>query len=299
MHPTFLIIGTAKAATTSLYHYVGQHPNVFMSPVKEPRFFHFAGQPISNAGPGDTWSNRKTVRNWNDYQALFVGGESANALGEASPVYLYSPHAASHIKKHLPDVRLIAVLRDPAERAYSHYLHLRRDAREPCEDFLEALSREAERVRVGWEWSWHYRSLGFYNAQLDRYAKSFSPDKIRVYLYDELISNPVPIVEEIFDFIGVDSSFIPDTRSQMNPGGLPSNEPLYNIATQYDHPLRKAVRPFVPEAVRTRLLTRLRKRSMARPQLPSEARTDLVRGFHDDIEQLQERIGRDLTAWMR
>lgn len=298
MLPTFLIIGTAKAATTSLYYYIGQHPDVFTSSIKEPRFFHFAERPIPTAGPGDTWSNRNTVQGWDDYRALFTEGGAAIARGEASPVYLYSPHAAINIKECLPNVKLVVVLRDPSERAYSHYLHLRRDKREPCDHFRDALSSEPSRIEMGWEWSWHYRGLGYYNAQVERYDALFSTDQLRVYLYDDVIRDPSPVVQDIFDFIGVDSSFEPDTRSRMNPGGLPKNNRLYDIVTQYNHPLRKLVRPLLPEPVRTRLLTRLQKKSLAKPTLPPEVRADLIRGYRDDIERLQGRIDRELSAWL-
>src|SRR5215218_4707583 len=120
--PNFLIIGAGKSGTTSLYHYLGQHPEVFMSPMKEPKFFCFEGERPNFRGPGDDEEiNRKCVTTIDAYRALFDGVACEKAVGEASSMYLYYPKAPERIDHHVAGVRLIAVLRNPVDRAYSSY----------------------------------------------------------------------------------------------------------------------------------------------------------------------------------
>src|SRR5437867_4308222 len=119
--PTFLVIGAARSGTTALYLYLRQHPNVFMSRDKETNFFAFEGEALDFRGPGAEFVNNSVVT-LNAYLRLFADAPENAAIGEASPLYLYSLHAAERIHARLPDVRLIAILRNPIEQAYSHYL---------------------------------------------------------------------------------------------------------------------------------------------------------------------------------
>ena len=172
--PNFLVIGAAKSGTTSLYHYLGQHPQVYVSPVKEPNFFALEGEKPDFRAPGsEERINSWSVTDVEAYRALFEGAGEEEALGEASAMYLYSEKAPGRIRHHLPNTKLVAVLRDPVERAYSSFLHLKRNGREPLDDFVEALEAEERRIRDNWEWIWHYKNMGFYHEQLRRYHEAF------------------------------------------------------------------------------------------------------------------------------
>jgi len=294
--PTFLVIGTAKAGTTSLYDYLRQHPGAFMSPVKEPRFFAYDGRPLPAGGPGGF--HGRTVMDPAAYEALFDGAEPGQARGEASPMYLYSALAADRIAARVPEARLVAVLRDPAERAFSHFLHLRRDELEPCATFAEALAREPERIAGDWDWSFHYRALGLYDAQLARYAALFPPEQIHVVLYEDLARDAVGVAQGVYRFLGLDDTFAPDVRAKLNTGGVPKEGAAWRVASTYDHPLRRVLRPFLPHRLRLALLSRLRERALERPTLDPKVRADLVAGYRDDVGRLQTRLGRDLSAWL-
>src|SRR5215210_1748036 len=154
MLPNFLVIGAGKSGTTSLYHYLRQHPDVYMSPVKEPLFFAAEGGRIRFPGPDGRMISRAAnpgaVTRMKDYRALFAGVSGKKAVGEASPQYLYTPEAPLRIKHYVPEAKLIAVLRNPVERAYSAFLHRTRLGREPLADFSEALRQEDSRMREGW-----------------------------------------------------------------------------------------------------------------------------------------------------
>ncbi|MDP6150009.1 MAG: sulfotransferase, partial [Gammaproteobacteria bacterium] len=165
--PTFLVIGAPKCGTTSLYHYLDQHPDVYLSPVKEPQYFAFAGQQLDFRGPGVTINN--AVTELADYRKLFSGASVEKAIGEASALYLSVPGTAERIRAQIPDVRLIAILRRPADRAFSSYMHLIRDDREPMRDFAAALAAEEQRIADNWGFLWRYKQLGRYYEQLKHY----------------------------------------------------------------------------------------------------------------------------------
>lgn len=139
--PNFLIVGAQKAGTTSLHYYLKQHPQIYMRPRKEPHFFE--GMHWDFYRPGRIML---AVTDLADYQALFEGVTDEKAIGEASASYLYSPKAPTLIKRSIPDARLIAILRNPPDRAYSNFLHCVRGGRESIVDFAEALRVEEERI---------------------------------------------------------------------------------------------------------------------------------------------------------
>ena len=297
--PNFLVIGAAKAGTTSLYHYLGQHPEVFMSPVKEPHFFALGGTGANFRSPGaEAGINRKSFADPEGYEGLFAGARGEKAIGEASTSYLYSPEAPERIKRRVPEARLIAVLRDPAERAYSTFLALRLGGREPLRDFSRALEAEEGRIRDGWEHLWHYKNLGFYHVQLSRYGKALEEGRLRVYLYEDLGADPRGVMRDAYRFLGVDASFEPDTSQRHNMSGVSNNGFLVSLVRKR-HPVKTAIKPLVPATVRRRLVSGLQKRVLSRPPFPPEVRRELVEAYREDVLRLEDLIGRDLSAWLR
>jgi hypothetical protein len=296
--PNFLIIGTAKSGTTALYNYLKQHPQVYVSPIKEPKFFAYEGETLDFRGPGDRVANSSVVTDMEAYRALFAKVSGERAVGEASPLYLYIPKASERIRHHVPEAKLIAILRNPAERAYSHFLHMFRNGREPLEDFSQALGAEAERAESGWEPGWHYKRMGFYHAQLERYFDVFGHNQLKVYLYEDLKADPVGVLKETFRFLGVEESFVADMSLKHNVSGIPKSRALHAFIRQ-SHPIKSVFKPFVPEQLRLRLKTNLRNRNLRQaPPLSAEVRKELQEAYREDILKLQGLIGRDLSTWL-
>ena len=179
--PNFFIVGAQKAGTTSLYHYLNQHPQVYMSPRKEPHFFEGMHSEFRRPGRRST-----PVSDLAAYQALFEGASDERAIGEASASYLYSTRAPDLIKSSVPNARIIAVLRNPADRAYSNFLHCVQVGREPLGSFAEALQAEQSRMRDKWGPLWYYKHKGFYYAQVKRYLDTFGQGQVGVWLYEDL-----------------------------------------------------------------------------------------------------------------
>jgi hypothetical protein len=296
--PNFLIIGAAKAGTTSLYYYLKQHPEIYMSSVKEPKFFALEGEKLDFRGPGDRDAHRSSVTEIEAYRRLFEGALNERAVGDASPVYIYSPKALERIKHYVPDAKLIAVLRDPVERAYSSFLHLVRDGREPLDDFARALQEEELRAKRNYAPIWHYKEGGFYYAQLSRYFEHFDERKIRVYLYEDLKTNPTGALRDAFWFLGVDESFVPDVSVRHNVGGVPRNKSLHAFLAG-SNPIKAGIKPFIPTGVRKRVAASLKTRNLHRPpQLSPELRRQLIEVYREDILKLQVLIQRDLSVWL-
>ncbi|PLS87415.1 MAG: sulfotransferase [Actinobacteria bacterium] len=297
--PNFLVIGAAKAGTTSLYHYLNQHPEVFMSPVKEPKFFALEGEKPDFRGPGDREAWREAISSLDAYQALFEGVTDEKVVGEASPLYLYSEKAPARIKHHVPEARLIAVLRDPVERAYSQFLHKVRDGKEPLADFARAIEAEEGRVKENWAYGWHYKRRGFYYRQLSRYYAMFGPEQIRVYLYEDLKGDPAGLLRDVYGFLGVDDSFVPDMSLKHNVSGIPKNRLVHSLL-RGRNPVKAALKPFLPRRLRKRLLVNLQGRNLTEPPGVAPAvRRALIEEYREDVSKLQGLIGRDLSGWLR
>jgi hypothetical protein len=299
--PNFLIIGAAKAGTTSLYQYLKQHPQIYGCPIKGTKFFAFQeGQKVTFAGPGDQASyDRNAITDPSAYRALFDEVTHEIAIGEVSGLYLYSPVAPARIKALLPEVKLIAILRNPVDRAFSSFLHMRREGREPLTDFAAALSAEEARIKDNWEHLWHYTQVGFYYTQLKRYFDLFRHDQIAVYLYDDFKANPGAVIRDIFQFLGVDSAFTPDVSTKHNVFGKPKSNYLYQLFKK-PNPVKAALKPFLPGSLRRNIKRKAIAHTMSgdRPVLAEETRRCLIQLYRDDILSLQSLIKVDLSNWL-
>lgn len=226
--PNFLIIGAAKCGTTSLYNYLGQHPEVFLSPLKETNFFVQKGKKIDFKGPKDNLYNHLTITDIGDYNNQFSDVFDEKAIGEICPSYLYREDAPKNIKEHIPKVKIIAILREPVARAFSAWVHLTRNGEEYL-SFDDALLNEPRRIKANWREIWHYQEMSKYYEQLKRYYDSFPKENIKVFIYEEFKDNPLKTYSEICSFIDVDTSFIPETGIKHNTGKIPKNAYLHKV----------------------------------------------------------------------
>jgi hypothetical protein len=296
--PNFLIIGAAKSGTSALYTYLRQHPAVFMPERKELRFFSYTG-PAPDSVPKIYL--HESITSMVEYQGHFSLVRNEKAIGESSPMYLYTPGTAERIQSALPDVQLIAILRNPVERAYSAYLHAVREWRESARDFSEALALEDERIRAGWGMLWHYKNAGFYSEQLARYYKVFKAEQLKVVLYDDLVSEPQRLIQDLFTFVGVDPDFEPDMTERPNATGVPKSQFMYRaLRTLFikQNPIKSISRLIFPRSVRKKFMQLVRSKNIRKQPMPQEIRANLMDYFHEDILRLQDLIGRDLNRWL-
>jgi Sulfotransferase family len=300
--PNFLVIGAAKAGTTSLYHYLRQHPGIYLPAQKEINFFALEGKALDFRGPGDREViSSFSVTQYEDYLKLFVDATNQTAIGEVSPMYLYDRQAPARICRYIPDARLICILRNPVERAFSHYLMFVRDKREPYRSsFSRAIAAESERMRENWEWAWSYVGIGFYAEQLTRYYELFDSRQIRIYLHEEFGERPYEVMRDIFQFLQVDATFRPDISEKFNVSLVPRSERLEKFL-QSPSRFESVVRQLVPIPARWRhyVANWMREKNVHRPSLSRAMRKKLVAIYRNDILKLQDLIGRDLGAWLK
>ena len=295
--PNFLVIGTAKAGTTSLYHCLNAHPQVYMSPVKEPN--HFAGADGHRDFPKSPFGEHP----WTDYDAylvLFDGVSDEIAIGEASTAYLYNHNAPERIKRLIPEARFVAILRQPADRAYSMYLQARRDLLEDNRDFAKALEQEDARIRDRYEFVLHYRRPGFYHEQLCRWFRHFPRERFLVFLYEDW-DDSSRMLRETYRFLGVDDGFVPASITRHNAACVPRHHDLQLFFSRRN-PLRDTIKAMLPGRVwqgAADLARNIRQKNLTEPPpLDPELRRQLTEGYRDDILRLQDLIARDLSGWL-
>lgn len=298
--PNFLVLGTAKAGTSSLYAYLKQHPDIFLSPTTELNFFAHEGADLNFRGPRDLeymWDD-SLIATYEDYRKQFAGVDRETAIGEVSTHNLYCAQAPAHIKRYVPDAKLIAILRNPVDRAFSAFAHMVRDGREETNDFRAALAREPARIRDNWEPLWHYKGMGLYGAQLSRYLEIFDRKQIRVYIYDDFVVRPLEVVQDIFAFVGVDPKFAPDMSEKYNVSIMPRSRQLHDMMMGKSL-VRSALRSLVPAGVRSGIRDFILENNVRRLRLDGEMRRELTNAFRKDIELLERFVNRDLSQWLQ
>lgn len=293
--PNFIVIGASRSGTTSLHHYLGQHPQIFMCPIKEPNYFSFPGQKPPFRGRATRYVRTHSVFGHEAYRRLFDGVTDERAVGEVSPMYLYADQAPEAIRKQIPDVRLVATLRHPVERAYATFMGRTRDGMEVHDTFLEAIRGEPELWRRGRS-SGALTRASFYHRNLSRYFELFESGQIRVFLFEELVADPLARVREVFEFLGVDPDFEPDVSMRYNPSGRIGNPVLRALWVRAWH-ARRLSRHVLPESVRDALYEKITS-TVVKPPLPAAEFNEVLAMYREDIEQLQGLIDRDLTHWL-
>jgi Sulfotransferase family len=289
--PNFIVIGAAKAGTTALYWYFAEHPQVFMSRVKETNYFAHGVDDQGRLLYGNPDIHHFSITSFGEYQQLFADAGDALAVGEVSPLYLECPHAAARIRERLPEIKLICCLRHPVDRAYSDYLmYLRNRGRRF--DPARELTASATWARP----DSHWMRIGRYREQLARYFAAFPREQLHLFLFDALKESPRTVMQELYRFVGVDPAFQPDFDTPHNVGGMPASRLLEGVYTS--RLIRTAVEPWIPRRA-ANWVRWLRTRNMRQaPALPAALRKELTSHFRDDIARTSELIGQGLERWL-
>jgi hypothetical protein len=293
--PNFLLIGAEKSGTTSVHNYLRAHPDVFMSPVKEPLFFAFEGQTLDFKGP-TAYINSHAITSLERYQALFEGAERFRAIGESSATYLYYDQSPERAARYVPNAKLIVILRNPADRAYSNFMQAVRIGAEPLE-FGAALNAEPKRILARWSPFFYYKSKGWYDEQLSRWMTYFPPEQFLFFLYEDLHARPIDVMRRIYEFIGVNPNFRPDVEVRYNLSGKPFS-PRFHEFIKGNSPVHALARTVMPSKLRARLKSDIIRWNLARPGMAPQLRARLIADYTPDIARLGPKIGRDLSAWL-
>ena len=295
--PNFLVVGAAKSGTTALYHYLNQHPEVFLTPIKETNFFALKDKEISFNGPGDDKGiHRRTITEIGDYHNQFMNVTDEKAVGEICPLYLYSKDAPKNIKEHIPEVKIIVILREPVARAFSAWVHLTRDGREHL-SFEEALADEPRRIKENWAEIWHYKEESKYYNQLKRYYDSFPKENIKVVIYEDFKKNQMRVYGEICNFIGVKSSFVPNMSAKHNTGSL-SNSRFLTLLFMKKNIFKTFFKIIFSPFLRAKIKNFLSDSNViGTPIISKDDKKELKLLFSKDVCKLEELINIELKDW--
>ena len=290
--PNFFIVGAAKSGTTSLYHYLDQHPDIFMSRVKEPHYFV-------------DWD--KYVKNLEEYEALFAAWNGERAVGEASTGYLYDPSSPARIKELVPHAKIIILLRNPAEMAFTLWRHMRRQGKRGEHlTFRAALKIEIARLsdpkfkaknQDSWHGNFYYYSRALYFSQVKRFFDTFGNNNVHVIIFEEFAENPMEKCREVFRYLGVDESFMPSI-DRFNVGREVRHRGLHKIIhnpTPFQAKIAAALPKKMVEGAR-KLMVKLN--SKPAPLIDKDLERELIGKYQPDIKKLSALIGRDLSHWL-
>lgn len=301
--PTFVVAGAPRCGTTSLHYYLRQHPEICMSSIKEPNFFLF-GEDGSHQVEEPSIV-RKSVRDEADYRHLFHPSAGETAFGEISPLYLYMEHTPARIREMCGPIPIVCLLRSPAERAWSHFLHaVPVDSEDQAaEEFARLVERE---MAIGPEYSpyktsTHLLRLGLYHDQLVRYREQFGPDGVLALLNEDLTADPAATLRTIAEFIGVDGTFPFATDTRYNASGQAPTSTKARIR-RVVRKVQPAVKAVLPARIAGRL-AEARSKAEGKTLVPFGALDPaLHRTINDwcraDIERTAALIDRDLSAWL-
>ena len=301
--PNFLVVGAAKSGTTSLYHFLNQHPAIFLSPArKEGRFF-------SGVGDGSVYWPRyyhfDTAADAADYASLFERWDGQARIGDVSPDYLaYSHRAAPRVEEICgPETRIIAILRDPSRRAYSHYLqNVRRDAE--FFSFEKTLEIEAARKADGWGFQWLYTDTGRFADKLTPYLDRF--ENVLVLTQDALGADPAGTMAQAFDFLGLESIAL-KPQQKFNAGGVPADKAAIldgahddRSAEAFEDLHAELIAPAAASAAAPAsdgVYPPLGAAPLLYPEMKPDTLARLDALFAPQIEALEARLGRTFPAW--
>lgn len=310
--PNFFIAGAPKAGTTSLYHYLDQHPQVYMSAIKEPHFFadeireenfepetrrliarENRGLREFVSGPMRTKRFGGIVPDWEDYLRLFANATGETALGEASVCYLWSPTAPERIAATIPRAKILVLLRDPAERAFSQYLHGLGNGAIRW-SFREHIRRN--RNHGSGQLCAHYPFLefGLYAQQLERYLERFG-NNVWIGFREDFKTRPRELLTDVFRFLGVDPEFKPDTAHRHLEAQVPR---LAAAGWLKRSGLWQAAASVTPSGLRP-LIRRALIRGPGTTRMAPADRRYLVDFYRDEIARLANLLNRNLDNWLQ
>ena len=297
--PDFLIVGAAKSGTTSLYYNLSKSDEIHFSEVKEPHFFSFYGNKPNFKSPEKLSTVVHSIDSYSDFYKHVGKGQ---LLGDASPSYLYKHEET--IKNLLEiygdkakDIKIIIVLRNPIERAWSQYWHFRKNFNEESE-FLDAIKTQTidQRMLDNWNVFYNYIDFGMYSTQIEAYKKVFK--NVKIFLFEDLKNNPQNLMSELCSFLNIEEINIDENR-KYNPSGLPKKN-IYGNLWKTNSKLKslKRIKNILPLKYRKKISNHVLERALEKQQLDGNSRTILSEIYSNEINKLYDMLKREeIKEW--
>ena len=308
--PNFFVVGAAKSGTTSLYEYMKMHPQIYMAPIKEthhfstdidnskfrPNYARSLNKDLSKFLETDMQEGifHAFVKERDQYDKLFKNVKDEKAIGEITNSYLYYQEAARNIFTRFPDAKVIMMLRNPIDRAFSHYLMDLRIGYE-TNDFMTALKKDMARDPKGWGISNLYVEIGMYAEQVKRFIEIFPERQRRIYLFDDFKKDAGAVVKDMFTFLGVDPNVDIDYSQKFNPSFIPKNKLIGKLNTQKK--IKDWLKGVLPKSVKSKFKkTFYTDKDL--PKITPAERKFLADIFRNDVMKLGKVLNRDLSKWV-
>jgi len=279
--PNFFIVGAIRAGTTSLYEYLKQIPSIYMSAIKEPNYF--------TASIDEKQLFTRSISSEKKYLKLFTNVKNEKAIGDASPTYLWDPKSAELIHKKIPEAKIIMILRNPIERAYSHYLMLL--GRGVIKSSFEKIISDSENVPHN-DFSGRVINAGFYSEQIKRYFEIFPKNQVKILIFEEFVKSTKESVQNILDFLEVND--------------IPPNS-IYTIYNQFTEPrggisssilksgvIKKIGKRLVPISIGESMIKNVLGKKSTKPKLSQKTYESLEYIYREDITKMEIILDRNL-----
>ena len=284
--PNFIIAGFPKCGTTSLHHYLSEHPQIFMPSQKELHFFTYEILSKLKNGPKDGAVKKTQIQDSKKYLDFYRNVKNEIAVGDASPSYINYPNQFLKIKEYLEDPKFIIVLRDPINRAYSNYLHLKREQRETL-TFKEAVNRENKRIKDKYSDFWYYKFNSTYYNKILKAKETFK--EVLIITSEELNENHEATMKKVYKFLDVDCDFITKRKSnRFNKGGYYKKNLFTKIIFQpskFKNLIKKFIKPTPSLKI---LLARVASLFRAKTEeIDEETVLYLTKHFKDEVKKLK------------
>jgi hypothetical protein len=284
--PNTIIIGAQKAGTTSLFNGIGQHPDIFAEPsMKDFPFFS-----------DDRYFN-KGLKWFSDH---FKGQKNQKVIAHGAVIYIYHyDYVAKRLHDYNKDLKILLILRNPVERAYSAFWFARKMNLEAISNFDEAIKNELELSKRERREKpvLSYINRGYYYDQLAHYYKYFNKNQIKVLIFENFMDDKKGHMKEVFRFLEVDETFIPDYK-KLNASGIPR---FKNIDLVWKNPIfQSTFKKLLPYNLRFKLREKINKlnvKTIDYPSIDKETRSKLMAMYEDDIAKLSELLKEDLSIW--
>lgn len=293
--PNFIVSGFPKCGSTALHYYLNEHPDIYMPKQKELHFFTHKILSKQNQGVGDKEIKKTQIKTLKKYKDCYKDVKNEIAIGDASPSYINYPSEFNKINEQLQNPKVIILLRDPIKRAYSNYLHLKREHRETL-PFYEALKEEDNRKQLNYSDFWNYTFNSKYYDKIIAAQKAFND--VLIITQEELNRNTESTIKKVFKFLEVDDNFKPlNLSKRYNPGGIYKNNMVTKIIfkqTKFKSFLRK-IGP-IPLWVKHLKQRVLKKYKVASPKIDNKSENYLIKVFKEDVKNIQK-LGIDLSGW--
>lgn len=294
--PDFFIIGAPKAGSSALWQALRGHPDVYFPATKEPNYFAYKGHSLGFSCPGSEYLRQTCVTDEAEYRRLFCDCPAGSRAGEASVGYLSTPDAPAELAAAVPRARLVAVLRHPVDRAFSHWTYMRQLGWEAIADFEAAVAAAPSRLAAGWRPAWDYLEPGRYGKHLDRWFGHLDRSQLLVLFYTDWVSRPHEVLRQVCRHIGVEPrDDLPVMRENPTHG---LRWPTLRRWMVSDSVPRRFAHRLLPARVRDAVSIVAERANIGpKPRLDPAIRRKLLDVYASDMDRLETITGHDLSGW--